>query len=89
MNEGPGRCISLPHPPAKTTATCGNQCRADTGYLTRLHQALAAHTSVDPPFLVTLASVAHCSPHPPLEDQGKPVNTTSPNAGVVGPVLLQ
>lgn len=49
--------ISLPHLPAKSMPTCGNQHSTNIHYLTCLYQASTPHASINLSFSVKLPSV--------------------------------
>ena len=71
--------ISLPLPQHKHMATCRNHCRADTSYLTWLHQGPPPNLSADPPFPVMLASVPALPVPSPRKNDVNLNNTMSPD----------
>ena len=69
-------------PRHKYRATCGKQCSTNICYLTCLHKAPHTQAPVEPPHLVTLASVlAGQTPYPRKLVQ-TPANTKFPNRGI-------
>ena len=71
--------LSSPTPQHKHSATCGNQHRADTHYLTCLHQSQYPRALVEPHFPVMLIlGLAWWAPSP-RSPACAPANTALPN----------